>query len=118
MASLGIRHILARVGHPQTNGKLERFHGDLQRKLHLFEESSDRTVRRTGSDTGHIGGPLSTSPKKDAITRFVEWYNYTRPHIYLDLDNLGTPAQAFARKMPPPGQTVIDRQTGEEYDAS
>ena len=119
LASLAIKHILARVGRPQTNGKLERFHGELRRKLHLFkEESSDRTVRRTGSDTGHIGAPLNTSPKKDAITRFIEWYNYTRPHMSLDLDNLETPAQAFARKMPPPGQTVIDRQTGEEYDVS
>ena len=28
---LGIRHILARVNHAQTNGKLKRFHGEIQR---------------------------------------------------------------------------------------
>ena len=46
----------------------------------------------------------------------MEWYNYDRPHMSLDLDNLETPARAFVRKMPPPGQVVIDKQTGEEYD--
>ena len=29
LVRLGIRHILARVNHPQTNGKLERFHGEI-----------------------------------------------------------------------------------------
>ena len=101
LVSLGIRHILARVGHLQTNDKLERFHGELQRKLHLFEESADRTVRRTGSRTDYIGGPFNAVLQRDAITRFVEWYNYIRPHMSLDLDNLETPTKAFARKMPP-----------------
>ena len=32
-AELGIAHRLARVNHPQTNGKLERSRGELQRKL-------------------------------------------------------------------------------------
>ena len=36
----------------------------------------------------------------------------------LDLDSLETPAQAFARKMSPSGQTVIDRQTGEVYNTA
>ena len=33
LVELGIRQILARVKHPQTNGKLERIHGEIQRKL-------------------------------------------------------------------------------------
>ena len=36
MVELGIKQILAGVRHPQTNGKLERVHGELQRKLHTF----------------------------------------------------------------------------------
>ena len=117
LVSMGIHHILARVRHPQTNGKLERFHGELQRKLHLFEEESvGRTTRSGRSGNAHVDGPLNTEPKKDPVTRFVEWYNYDRPHMSLDLDNLETPARAFVRKMPPPGQVVIDKQTGEEYD--
>ena len=34
---LGVRHILAGVGHPQTNGKLERSHGEIQRKIKRFD---------------------------------------------------------------------------------
>ena len=34
----------------------------------------------------------------------------------LDWKSRETPAQAFVRKMPKKGQTVIDGQTGEEYD--
>ena len=38
LVEMGIRQILARINHPQTNGKLERFHGELQRKLHRFKD--------------------------------------------------------------------------------
>ena len=53
--------------------------------------------------------------KSDPIDLFMKWYNYDRPHMSLDWDNLEKPAEAFARKMPPKGKTVIDKQTGEEY---
>ena len=84
------------IHHPQTNGKLERFHGEIQRKLHEFEDIMMR--------------------KSDPMDLFMKWYNYDRPHMSLDWDNQETPAQAFERKMPEEGQTVIDEQTGEEYD--
>lgn len=83
-----IRHILARVAHPQTNGKLERIYGEVERKLHLFKD----------------------------IHELVHWYNHIRPHMSLDWDNLETPAQAYVRKMPSEG-VVIDEQSGEIYDA-
>ena len=61
LARLDIKHILARVRHPQTNGKLERFHGELQRKLPPFiEASADKTVRSRGGDSGHVGSPFHT----------------------------------------------------------
>ena len=73
LVSMGIHHILARARHPQTNGKIERFHGELQRKLHLFEEeSADRTTRSGRSGNAHVGGPFNTEPKRDPVTRFVE----------------------------------------------
>ena len=106
LVELGIKHILARVAHPQTNGKLERVHGELQRKLHEFED---------------VGGPPGTGCpigardiEPDTVARFIRWYNYDRPHESLDVASLETPAQAFQRKMPPMGESVIDEQTGEE----
>ena len=97
LVELDIRQILAGVRHPQTNGKLERLHGEIHRKLHEFEEIMMR--------------------KSDPMDLFMEWYNHRRPHMSLDLKNLETPAQAFKRKMPKSGETVIDGQTGEEYYA-
>ena len=76
------------IADAQTNGKLERFHGEIQRKQ-----------RRFGT-----------------IDELVRWYNHIKPHMSLDWDNLETPAKAYARKMPEKGTRVIDEQTGEEYD--
>ena len=39
---LGVRHMPAGVARPQTNGKLERALGELQRKLHLFHDAAGR----------------------------------------------------------------------------
>ncbi len=116
LVELGIRQILARVKHPQTNGKLERFHGEIQRKLHRFEASSYAGAVRDAA-SGHVGGPFHTEPPKPALERFMEWYNYNRAHMSLDWENGETPAQAFMRKMAPAGETVVDEQTGEEYRA-
>ena len=118
LVELDIKHILARVRHPQTNGKLERLHGEMQRKLRRFEAAaSSSRIRRGASKDSHVGGPFCAAPAKDPVERFMEWYNHDRPHMSLDWDNLETPAQAFKRKMPPAGETVVDGQTGQEYRA-
>ena len=67
----GIQHILGRIDHPQTNGKVERFFGTVKSKLKHFKSLDD----------------------------LVHWYNYLKPHMSLNLDELETPAQAYARKM-------------------
>ncbi len=51
LAENGVRHILARVNHPQTNGKIERFFGLIDQKLHLFDSV------------------------EEFVYRFVYWYN-------------------------------------------
>jgi len=58
---VGIRHILAAPFHPQTNGKLERYHQTIKREVNqiLYE----------------FPGQL-----EKAITDFVEYYNYRRYH--------------------------------------
>ena len=73
---------------PQTNGKVERLHGEIHRKLHEFEEIMMR--------------------KSDPIDLFMQWYNYDRPHMSLDRKSREMPARAFVRKMPKKVQIVID----------
>lgn len=68
----GIKHVLGRVNHPQTNGKEERAFGTVKAKIEHFGGSADATVH---------------------------WYNEVKPHMSLDYANLETPAQAFTRKM-------------------
>ena len=68
----GVKHILTRINHPQTNGKIERFFGLMEQKLFEF----------------------------NSIDEFVDWYNFVKPHMSLNFDELETPYQAFLRKLP------------------
>ena len=70
LKELGIQHIKARVKHPQSNGKLERF-------VH--------TVRELHK---HFGD----------LNKVVEYYNFRRPHMSLENGNIRTPYQAFIDK--------------------
>ena len=67
----GIKQILCRIKHPQSNGKVEKFFDLYQNKRHMFETKED----------------------------FVYWYNEIRPHMSLNFEILETPQQAFIRKM-------------------
>ena len=61
---VGIKHILAAPFHPQTNGKLERYHQTIKRDVNqvLYEAPSDLEA---------------------AIAAFVSYYNYRRYHMVL-----------------------------------
>jgi len=54
----GIRHIVAGISHPQTNGKIERFFGEVERRI----------------------------PKFGSMERMVHWHNVIKPHMSLDYD--------------------------------
>jgi putative transposase len=69
----GIKHLLCRVNHPQTNGKLERIYGVYEQKRHQFR----------------------------SIDEYVHWHNEIKPHLSLNIETLETPIQAFHRKQPP-----------------
>ena len=69
----GIELINSRPYHPQTNGKLERFHRTLEEELH------------------HFG----------SLSEFVAYYNEVRLHWSLDINNGETPLQAFHNKKVP-----------------
>ena len=72
----------------QTNWKLERFYGEVERKLYLFK----------------------------SIDELIEWWNNIKPHMSLNFDELETPYRAYIRKMPGEG-VVMDEQSGEIYHA-
>jgi putative transposase len=65
-----IKHIRARVKHPQSNGKVER----------LFQ-----TLERLKNHFGNW-------------EKAVEYYNYKRPHMSLETGGLRTPHEAFIDK--------------------
>jgi putative transposase len=66
----GIKQILCRVKHPQSNGKIERWFGLYRQKRELFP----------------------------SLKEFVYWYNHIKPHMSLNYEDLETPSQAFERK--------------------
>ena len=65
-----IKHILCRIKHPQSNGKIERWFGLYKQKGKFFL----------------------------TLKEFVYWYNHVKPHLSLNFEELETPAQAFERK--------------------
>ncbi len=58
---VGVRHIVASPYHPQTNGKIERYHRSIKGELSLLPSQMP----------GELG---------EAIAAFVDYYNYRRYH--------------------------------------
>ena len=58
---LSIRHIYCAPHHPQTNGKIERFHETLKARMNLLVYTSPEELRRTMQD-------------------LIEYYNHRRYH--------------------------------------
>ena len=67
----GIKQILCRIKHPQSNGKVERSFYTYERHRDAFPTAKE----------------------------YQHWYNHVRPHMSLNFDLLETPWQAFQRKM-------------------
>jgi len=68
-----IKHVKARVKHPQTNGKIEKWYDTYEKYRFQFEN----------------------------FDKFVNWYNTVRYHESLDSDRyLMTPYEAFWTRLP------------------
>jgi len=88
LVASGIHHVLSGVGHPQTNGKIERFFGEARARLDTF------------ADAGEI----------------VAWWNTAMPHRSLNFKASETPCEAFEARMPPgDAEVVVDGATGASY---
>mgnify|MGYP001379910416 FL=1 len=73
LKSKGIEPVHARVKHPQSNGKAEKFVDTYKKNRNKFE----------------------------TLYAFITWYNDKRPHMSLNFNKAETPSEAFIRKMRP-----------------
>jgi transposase InsO family protein len=86
LRALGVQHIRSTPGHPQTCGKIERFHQTLKRSL-------DRRPRAR-----------SRRDLQRQLDEFVEYYNHERPHRALVGD---TPTERWTATPPAlPGEAI------------
>ena len=113
LVELGIKHVLARVRHPQTNGKLERFHLEIERHLKSFEDESASNTVRNVRPGDHVGNPFHAAGMTDPVARLVDWYN-SLPHMSL-MDGKETPAEAYVRKQAP--KDITTEEMGENLHA-
>ena len=92
-----IKHILARVGHPQTNGKSERVFKEYKYKIRHFVD-----VAGPPGTAAPFGAP--TVLESDPTARFVKCHN-NKPHSSLYGQ---TPAVAYRERMLPEGKSYQD----------
>jgi len=86
-----MRHVLARAGRPQANGKAGRLFGVLTQKIRPFVDAGES----------------------------VAWRDTANPHMALDAGEPGTPCEALGRKMAPPwAAAAADGGAGEEHAVS
>jgi len=88
LGTLGVVHKRARPYHPQTCGKVERFHQTMKR--YLREQPAPASLRQLQAQ----------------LDRFVRYYNEQRPHRAL---GRRTPAEVYAAKVKatPPAAPVL-----------
>ena len=71
LKSKGIKPILCKVRHPQSNGEIEKWFQAYDRHRRAYKNKED----------------------------FIYWYNDLKPHKALNFDELETPSEAFIRKL-------------------
>ena len=97
LSLVGIKHITAAPYHPQTNGKVERYHRTIKGEINLLPHETPTALR-------------------EAIESFVDYYNYRRYHEGLDnvtpYDVLcGRRQQILQRRMEVKSKTIEARKS-------
>jgi transposase InsO family protein len=82
LMKLGVQPIHGRPGHPQTQGKVERFHSTVKTEL------KERLMQP------------SIEEAKKVVDPFVDRYNWVRPHDALQGQTPGSLYKPFAKKRP------------------
>ena len=98
LVELDIRHVLATLKHPQTNGKLELFYMELHDRPYHFRDVAGIPEAATPIEADAM--------ESDPVGRVIKYYNYYRLHMSLDRDKRETPHQSFIKKMPPKEDVV------------
>jgi len=80
MEKLEIKHVMGRVKHPQTQGKIERSHGSAKTEMEAVWGGKPETLEEYGG----------------AIGAWIEFHNNVRPHQSLDYK---TPSEVFSENM-------------------
>jgi len=69
----GIKYVLCKYNHPQSNGKIEKW-------IHTYKRFREEF---------------------SSLEEFLNWYNHIRPHMSLDWRKLETPAERFYASLQP-----------------
>ncbi len=97
LGDAGVKQILARVGHPQTNGKAERVFKEYKHKIGHFAD-----VAGPPGTAAPFGAPAAM--ESDPTARFVRNHN-NKPHGSLYGQ---TPADAYRERRLPEGRSYKD----------
>jgi len=76
-----VQHIMSRIKHPQTGGKVERVFGTIKSKLKARWPDGEKEF--------------------DSLDEIMVWYNTDKPHMSLNFERAETPIQGFIRKLRP-----------------
>ena len=89
-----VKHIMSRVKHPRTGGKVERVFGTNKPKLEARWPDGEKEF--------------------DGLDEIMVWYNTDKPHVSLKFDMAEIPIQAFIRKLRPEERKLYLRSHREE----
>ena len=122
---LGVKTLHGRPAHPQTQGKVERFHRTLEEEYRALLHQRDphaASRRKQGHPAGHPVGPYETAAESARIAweQVRQDYNWARPHEALSMRTPGSQYAPSPRKRPDvlPPATIDENAAARKVDVS